>query len=95
MQHLDFDSPKHLQNLIFTYINPFIAMLAAVTQKTTNKVPNLNLSWLSPPSYEHVKRFLSKCTVLKVHFCYTTIKYIVCRHVYVHFSAQTFHRLRQ
>ena len=51
----------------FTVINSFTAMLAAPSLgKPLIKVPNLKpLRFFFPPSYQHVKRFLSKCSALK------------------------------
>ena len=48
-------------------INPFTAMLAALSLgKQSTKVPNLKSLRSFSPLLEYVKRFLSKCTVLKV-----------------------------
>ena len=54
-------------------INPFTAMLAAVTLKTTiksAKFETINTFFFSfflfIPSHEHMKGFLSKCSVLKI-----------------------------
>ena len=44
-------------------------MLAAPPlEKSPIKVPNLKPLAFLPPTHEHVKGFLSKCTVLKVDF---------------------------
>ena len=49
-------------------INPFTAMLAIVSLgKRPVKVPNLKIMKAFSPPHEHVKGFLSKCTVLKVN----------------------------
>ena len=60
----------------------------ATFEKSPIKVPNLKPLGVLPPSHEHVKGFLSKCTVLKIDF-------VVWKRVCVHFSARIFYRLRQ
>ena len=54
----------------------------------TNQSTKFEIVKAFSPLYERVKGFRSKCTVLKIHFCYRAIKYIVCRRVCVHFPAQ-------
>ena len=58
---------------IYVVINPFTAMLVAPSlgERPTNKTKSAKsdtIKAFSPSSNEHVKRFVSKCTVLKVRF---------------------------
>ena len=61
-------------------------------KKTPIAVPNLKSLGLFPLFTWTHKRNWPKCTVLK-QSCYRPIKYAVCRHVCVHFSAQKVYEL--
>ena len=79
------------------FINPFTAMFAAMSLgKRPTEVPNLKpVKQFLPPSREHVKGFLSKCTVLKVDLLQDHQIYCLQACVCVHFSTWRFHRLGQ
>ena len=75
-------------------VNPVTALLAAPSlRKRPMKTPNLKSLWLFfLPLHEHVKGFLSKCTVLKVDLSQA---HQIDFFSGVYFSAWKFYRLGQ
>ena len=84
-------SPSEDHLVLFWRFNPFTAMLAMLSlRKRPIKVPNFQLLRLFlPPLLEHVKGFLSKCTVLKVDWLQDCQKICLEACVCTHFSLET------